>query len=63
LEALKPLSFGRLSRFQFAGMNMTTLLDGGLGTVKWIQNIKPCRPQSLQYYIQQLTKKAENRRE
>jgi len=23
LEALKTLSFGRLSRFQFAGMNMT----------------------------------------
>jgi len=21
-------------------------LDGGLGTVKWIQNIRPCRPQS-----------------
>jgi hypothetical protein len=37
-------------------------LRGGLGMVNWIQNIRPCRPQSLQYYIQQLTKKAENRR-
>jgi hypothetical protein len=32
LEALKTLSFARVPRFQFAEMNITTLLDGGLGT-------------------------------
>jgi len=30
LEALKNLSFGRFSSFQFAGMNITPPLDGGL---------------------------------
>ena len=46
LEALITLSFGHLPRFQFAGMKMTSPLDGGLGTVKWNQNFRPCQPQS-----------------
>jgi len=32
LEALITLSFGHLSRFQFAGINVTRTLYGGLGT-------------------------------
>jgi len=46
IGSVETLFCGRLPRFQFAGMNVTTPIDGGLGTVKWIQNIGPCRPQS-----------------
>jgi hypothetical protein len=46
LEALTALSFGHLSRFQFAGMNISLPIDGGLRTVLRLQNDGSDSPQS-----------------